>query len=151
VLSALDDFVGMAEAANLNTRTATLGGTWATSGAATDFTGATSGDFTADQIAQQAPPMVVRSSGLTTWRYAVLGSASFTDMRLTMAVPFRYSGTTGTTSLIARWVDSSNHLRFDLATVSAGVWFLRLVKVIAGVETVLASSRARARSARPCV
>jgi hypothetical protein len=57
-----------------------------------------------------------------------------------MAVPFRYSGTTGTTSLIARWVDSSNHLRFDLATVSAGVWFLRLVKVIAGVETVLASS-----------
>jgi hypothetical protein len=76
------------------------------------------------QIAQQAPPMIVRSSGLTTWRYAILGSASFTDVRLTMAVPFRYSGTTGTTSLIARWVDSSNHLRFDLATVSAGVWFL---------------------------
>lgn len=126
-----DDFA-ITPAAALNARVAPAGGTWATSGVATDFTGYTDG-------AQVTRATVSEAS----YRYAILGATSYTDSQVeifaqytaTSLVPGIYSG------VIARWTDSNNHLYAVWLATSPGVLgAFRINQVVAGVTTTLASA-----------
>lgn len=117
-----DSFTSAAGA--LNARVAPAGGTWATSGAATDFAGGTN-DMVRTTISDASP------------RLAVLGSTNYTDMQV--GVDFLFSGGAGQNAelgVIARFVDSSNYLfaRFRVTTTQN---FLEIGKVIAGATTII--------------
>lgn len=127
-----DDFTTLTPAAVLNARVAPSGGTWATSGATTDFQGATSSGISD-----------VRRSTVSdsTLRFAILGATNYTDTQVEV-----YGMTTFWSSLqiqmgaIARWVDSSNFLYVRLSShlplsVNFGVF-----QMVAGVSTQIASA-----------
>lgn len=105
VVGGNDSFTSFAATTVLNARVAT-GGTWATSGAATDFTALdaplstdeTVGRFTASD----ASP-----------RYAILGSTNYTDVEVGVRFYAGYAFGVDTAvykGVVARWVDSSNHI-----------------------------------------
>src|SRR5439155_960330 len=82
---------------NLNTKTAPVGGTWATSGVATDFATTGSGEVTRSQTLDN-------NSG----RLAVLGSTTYTICAV--QADFKVSATGAASSgLLARYVDASNY------------------------------------------
>lgn len=130
VVTGHDEFTATAAGGALDTRVAPAGGTWATTGATTDFV-FSDGDGTNTFEA------VTRSGGgSTSDRHGTLGATSFTDVDVGATI--RVAGNTIRAGLVARWVDASNFLscylrrnQFD----SGGAF--TLVKVVAGVETVL--------------
>ncbi len=129
-----DEFNGITAGTALNGRTATAGGTWATSGATTDFT-ATAPPFH-DGVETRS---TTSDSGFG--RFAILGSTNFTDVEAGVKI-FRNSQITGTRQgLVVRWVDASNFLLAYAYTELVGgtpLYGFCLTKVIAGVETILA-------------
>jgi hypothetical protein len=116
---------------------APAGGTWATSGAATDF--AFADDLSDEQIKRE-------TASDASARFAILGSTNYTDTEVSADI-YVASGLSAVGSMslgvIARWVDSSNYLR---ATWTVSSQFgsythtLSLVSVIAGAATSLASA-----------
>lgn len=98
VVVAQDGFTGTTAGSNLNARVAAVGGTWATSGAATDL------------VFSDSPERVRRSA--TGTRYAILGSSTFTNVEVDATV--ESSGSLGgggfAQGVIARWTDSSNYV-----------------------------------------
>lgn len=141
VISASDAFTGMAAAAALNARTPDVGAAWATSGATTDFAGETVAGV-AVPGASGAPRVVRSTTADSGFRYGVLGG-NMTDMEV---AALTYHGGTGViTAVVARWVDASNHLRFQWVAPATGSVVgtpgtLQIVKVVAGVETVIGST-----------
>lgn len=132
-LSGLDDFASTTAGSNLNTRTAVLGGSWATSGSTTDF------QFSDDLGGEQLKRSTTSDAG---YRFAVLGSSNYTDMQVESLV--RQTSTPSTSSrlelgVIARWVDSSNYVRgtFAKSMPSLGIVLRELIltHVVAGVAT----------------
>jgi hypothetical protein len=121
VLVAYDQFTSTTAGNALNARVAPAGGTWATSGAATDFVFADSGGSLAgfDECASRT------ASGV---RYAILGATNYADVQV------RVKNGTHASRVIARWVDSNNHLYGEITGV--GGW--NIVAVIAGTPTSLA-------------
>ena len=136
-LAAFDDFDNMTPAANLNTRTPSLGAAWVTAGMATDFTGQAT-------LPSTGSPTVVRATGPTDTspRVGVLGSA-MTEQEVSARIWwFNYGFGNSRSGVVARYVDINNYLTAYVTTVSvAGALVAQLVmsKVIAGVSTVLAS------------
>lgn len=99
-----DAFTATTAAAALNARVASLGGTWATSGAATDL--AFADDLSGEQVKRSTNADASR-------RFAVLGATSYTDTEV--AVDVRHNGGPDVSTFfnlgaIARWTDSSNYL-----------------------------------------
>jgi hypothetical protein len=140
VLTGFDDFAGTTAGGALSGRAASAGGSWATSGDATDFTFADYPQSTDDVVTRTA------LSG-TLGRFALLGTATPTDVDAqvdtwTSASP----GTVGKmieTAAVARYVDGSNYLyatlRKMLVTSSSLSKTLDIRQVVAGTETVIAS------------
>lgn len=135
-----DSFTATTAAAALNARVASLGGTWATSGVATDF--AFADDLSDEQVKRSTNSEASR-------RFAVLGSTSYTNTDT--AVNVRHNGGPGSASsffelgVIARWTDSSNYLvayRKIEADATASVLTRTLVveQIVAGVTTVLGTT-----------
>lgn len=122
ILTGRDEFTGTTSGGTLNTRAAPLGGSFATSGVATDFT------FT-DTGGERVSRATI-SEGAA--RYAILGSTSYTAQEV--GVDVEVTAGLAEPWLIARYVDASNFLAADLR-YSNPAW--RLFVVIAGVTTVL--------------
>jgi hypothetical protein len=133
VVVAYDTFTGTTAGGGLNTRVAPLGGTWATSGDATDFV--FSDNFLGTDAVESLSRTVAVSE--TTGRFAILGSTNYTDSQIdARAHFFTYNAEM---SLILRWVDSSNFLRLRVkpgTTINVSVV---LEQVIAGTPTTLAT------------
>jgi hypothetical protein len=117
----------------INTRVAPLGGTWVSSGDASDLTG------TAAVGGTGGPDAVVRSSTTdTNGRYAILGATSYTDTQVDVVTYLFSAPSVGLISqaAVARWTDASNHVR---AVVETGVGYstgvLRLRQLVAGTPT----------------
>lgn len=127
-----DTFPSITAGTALNGRTATTGGTWATSGATTDFAAADA------PLATDETEVRSTTSDSGVGRHAVLGSTAYADTEV--SVDFYRTVSPGTSSTFrqgvqARWVDASN--RFEV-TVSGDFTFLAR-KVVAGATTTLAS------------
>jgi len=137
-----DEFTGTTAGVALNGRVAPAGGTWATSGAATDF--AFADEATLGEVIARST--VSDASG----RFAILGTGTFTDAQvetlLWNSLPPGVSGASLEHGVIARWTDSSNYLR-GVVKRTAGtpptsgtlVRTLEITQVVAGVTTILGS------------
>lgn len=134
-MTGYDEFAGMVAGTALNGRVAPAGGTWATSGGATDY-------VAADGPAPLEETMARTTAADASGRYAILGSTNYTAVEVGMR-RFRsgevLAGTVGW-SPIARYVDSSNYLYAALEEVQpAGTTLFALILRVAGVDTVLTS------------
>lgn len=131
-LVGFDDFTGTTATSALNARVAPAGGTWATSGDATDYTFAD--DFGEEQIVRSA-------ASSTSGRFAILGTTNYTDTDISARVRVDSASPTQLTaalpSVVARYVDSSNYLRASLMANGA---YLELTQVVAGVATTVLSA-----------
>lgn len=122
VLIGFDDFTGTTAGAALGTRAAPLGGSWDSSGAATDFT------FT-DTGGERLSRATVSSGA----RYAILGlPAPVTDQEV--GVDVEVTAGLPETWLIARYVNATNFVAADLRYGNSA-W--RLFAYVGGVTTVL--------------
>lgn len=124
-----DDFTAIDAGAPLNARVAPAGGTWATAGAATDFAAATT---------SKTEMRATTGDGTGTGRRAVLGSTSYTDIKV--EVDWYSSGTPQTSNevsgLLARYIDANN---FVYAYVDKGAGSLVALRAkVAGSDTILA-------------
>lgn len=129
VLTALDDFTGTTAGAALNGRVAPIGGTWATSGATTDFVAADAPGAGVETVSRAT------TSDAFPGRQAIVGTATFSDAEA--GVDFYSAPDTGAPrhQVVVRYVDASNFLR---AEVSATNQQLLIWQRVAGVETLLA-------------
>jgi hypothetical protein len=130
VLVAYDTFAATTAGNALNTRAAPLGGTWATSGDATDFV------FSDNMVGTDGVESLSRtvSASETTGRFAILGATSYTDSQIDARARFILNNTEQ--ALILRWVDSSNFLRLK---VNSATGVVTLEQVVAGTPTTLAT------------
>jgi hypothetical protein len=139
--SAEDHFTSTTSGNALNGRVASpAGGTWATSGVATDFAFYdTDSNGTTNEGIQRS------TTAEATPRLAIIGTTNYTDVAISVRAMYSTMGASGSLQhgLIAHWTDSSNYLlaRFSRAT-SGTVKTLEIVQVLAGVSTVFASTTA---------
>lgn len=132
VLVARDAFTGKTAGSNLGGTAAPLGGSWATSGVTTDFQFA-DGPGSEESVSRAT----VADAG---FRYAVLGSTSFTDMETGAGIYLAgtsypvLGGGLPILGVIARWVDANNLLQFYYYSGS-----VRLIATVAG-STVASDS-----------
>lgn len=131
---AADSFTSTTAAVALNARVAPAGGTWATSGSATDLA------FADDLSGEQIKRATTSDAGP---RFAILGSTAYTDSQVEVLM-YR-SGTPFTVGelieqgVIARWVDSSNYVRATLTRVAPLTLTFALVQRVAGVDATIAT------------
>jgi hypothetical protein len=117
----------------LNARVAPTGGTWATSGDATDY--AFADDLGGEQVKRSV------ASG-TSGRFAILGSTNYTGVVVSSRIAAEAGATSGfpQSGVIARWTDASNHLRAVMYRDSTGPstfqTYLEIHELLAGVKTV---------------
>lgn len=131
---ARDDFNQVAGA--LNAKVAPVGGTWATSGVATDFNVSGTPNFNVTRTA-------VSDATLDPPRLAVLGATSYTDTHefISIARSADYTGTAPNYGLIARYVDANNWLKcFWTPGVSGVGGSFSVVKRVASVNTTIATN-----------
>ena len=135
--AAEDHFTATTAGVALNARVAPTGGTWATSGDATDFLFAD--DLGGEQCKRSA------ASG-TSGRFGILGSTNYTAAVVSCSIALDSGATTGwpQPGVIARWVDASNHLRAviyrDSSSPAPFRTYLEIHQLLAGVKTVVAQS-----------
>lgn len=147
VLTAFDHFSSTTSGGNLNGRASPAGGSWVTSGAATDFQ-----FIDALAATNNGSEAVSRSVASSSFRYGVFGSA-MTDQQVSATVGSEFDESywasvsgMGESGVILRWTDSSNYLRFTFrfsfnpsgSTIYTNAF--TITKVVTGVETVLASA-----------
>lgn len=136
VLTGYDGFTSTTAGNNLSGRAATIGGSWATAGDATDFVFADA--FSAEQLTRTAV------SG-TNGRLAALGSSNFTDTEVLAKVyttSFVGTGNAVTLGVVARYVDSSNYVAGAIRFTAVSGFMrpsLSVYQVVAGVATTIAS------------
>ncbi len=126
-----DQFTGTTAGGALNARVATLGGTWATSGVASDFA------FTDEFVDQSTEAVSRATTSEATPRLAILGATNYTNTGAQARIA--WTGWPGGTQsgVIIRYVDSSNYLYARLDAPSADLANFELVQVVAGTATVL--------------
>lgn len=125
VHSARDEF--RQSSGNLAGKTASVGGTWAGAGVATDFT--------VDDTTHVAKRTATSDTGL---RLERLGAA-LTDTAV--RADFRFSAAADgfvSLGLLARYVDANNYLTVTLTTPVNGISYLHLEKRVAGSSTEIA-------------
>ena len=127
VLVAHDEFTAIAATTALNARVSPLGGTWATSGATTDFTAGDAPLATDETMTRAA------TSDSGNGRLAALGSTSYTDVEVGVRTS-RNLGFTARSGLLARHTDASNYLYAYCDRLR-----LVVVKRVAGTDTEIAS------------
>ena len=137
-----DHFTSTTAGNALNARVAPTGGTWATSGDATDLA---FDDDTLNVAGEHIKRSAVSGSS---GRLAILGTTNYANVQVEVSVYYTGGGGPSWTmdqGVIARWTDSSNYLRatFTRTTDSGGLNFtktLQIVERVSGIETVLASA-----------
>jgi len=130
---ASDNFTGTTSGAALNARVAPVGGTWATSGDATDFV------FSDVIWIAPGSESLARTGGSGSGgRHAVVGSVNYTDTDVSVTTYNAGGATDVLMAVVARWVNATNHLR--LVIPSAYPVFIRIEQVVAGVVTVLGTA-----------
>jgi hypothetical protein len=136
IATGYDAFVGTTAGVALGVRAAPLGGSWATSGDATDF--AFADQFTTGDTVES----IIRSTvaAETNGRFAILGSTSYTDSQVDVRARFSQGSFNEEQTAILRWTDSSNYLRLVSPKTGLATDTARIEQVVAGVVTVLASS-----------
>lgn len=134
-LVAYDDFTATTAGVTLNARAAPTGGTWATSGSATDLV-FSDGPSTGNET------VIRQTTGDASYRFAILGATSYTDTET--GVDIRSTPSPARPRLIARWTDANNYL-FAQADFDSVTNSLIVGVVVAGVTTNL-SVRAWPRS-----
>jgi hypothetical protein len=134
VIAAYDQFSSTTAGVALNARAAPAGGTWATSGDATDFVFADNFNATtADGVESIARST---SAAETSGRFAILGATNYTDTQVDVRARIGAVTIGKEQYAIARWVDSSNYLRL-VVPLSGDV---KLETVVAGTVATLAQS-----------
>jgi hypothetical protein len=132
MLTGSDDFTSTTAGGNLNGRVPTAGGTWATSGVATDF------QFADDLSGEQVKRSTASEVG---GRFAILGASTYTNTEVSAQVRASAVPTGGSAELgvVGRWVNSSNYLsgRLEFAPTGTSLYLLQLV---AGSSTLLNSA-----------
>ena len=132
-----DHFTSTTAGNALGTRTAPTGGSWATSGDATDY--AFSDDLSGENLKRSA------ASG-TNGRFAVLGTTAYAACSVACSIAMDAGATSGfpQAGVISRWVDSSNHLRAviyrDSSSPSPFRTYIEIHELIAGTKTVVAQA-----------
>lgn len=121
---ARDEFSSIATGTALNARVAPTGGTWATSGVATDFTAADLPVATDETMSRAT------ATAEATPRYAVLGATNYTNVEVGVKF-YRTAAWYIDSGLIARWTDASNYLRFSCTTT-----YIDLRALVAGSVVV---------------
>ena len=130
LLAGLDSFVGTTAGNPLATRTAPLGGSWATSGDTGDY-------VFSDSFPGPAEGLLRTTSVVeTTGRFAILGSTSYTDVQVEARMQSSINAQSEQ-ALVARWVDASNHLRFVIPGGDVSDPWARVEQVVGGVVTTL--------------
>jgi len=135
-----DQFTSTTAGNVLNARVAPAGGTWATSGVATDFV------FTDFPLATDETVKRITAAEASP-RFAILGTATPADVQVSASVyatiPFPATiGDAISLGVIARWVDSSNYLFARVYHWAGGGAFnayLQICQVVAGTPTTIAS------------
>jgi hypothetical protein len=140
VIAGYDQFTSTTAGSALNARVAPGGGTWATSGDATDFA-------FVDGTLTTTGELISRSVTSAAGRFALLGTATPSDVAAEVKVlndVWASNGTNSDQGVLMRWTNSSNFLCVVLRRVmsSGGVpsAALEIRQMVAGVETVLAST-----------
>ena len=127
VISAYDDFVGTSSGSNLSARTAPLGGSWATSGATTDFKFADAPAATDETVQRNTT-----TSETLPGRVALLGTTSFAAVEA--GVRTYTTDLLGSRMLLIRYVDTSNYCRI-VQFPESEYWGIQIF--VAGVVTNL--------------
>lgn len=109
VLLGRDEFNTLASGTVLNARVAPLGGTWTTSGSATDLAAADAPLATDETIARST---VSDGAFPANARHARLGASNFTDIEVGVDIRFTAANLAIGLGAFARWVDASNFLVF---------------------------------------
>ena len=132
VISAYDTFAQSAGA--LNGKPAASGGTWVTSGAATDFQVTGLGKMARTEDSEGGAGTTPQWVG----RYAVLGSTDFTATTVEVDITQQTQTVRANSGLLLRWVDASNWLAMTASLVyTPGVpyYVITISRSIAGVKT----------------
>lgn len=114
-----DEFAQTAGA--LNAKVLPVGGSWVTSGSATDYQVNGTGGVTRTTSLDAGP------------RYAIAGSGTLTNLEASL--DWSRSANDASAGLITRWTNSSNYLR----VTTSGSSSLTITKVVAGTPTDLAA------------
>jgi hypothetical protein len=129
-----DEFTATTATNALNATSSDSGDTWATSGDATDYV--FSDDLSGENVRRS-------TTGDTNGRYAILGSATPTDVQVKTTAQHTLAPITAgqevRQGVIARWTNSSNYARAEMVRDSSTARHLRIVQVVAGAATTLAS------------
>lgn len=136
--SATDSFTSTTTGGTLGSRVAPLGGTWATSGATTDFA-----FYDTDSNGTTGEGVQRSTSGEGGGgRYAILGSTNYGAVLVTVRAMYNTMSTPNLhQGVIARWTDSSNYVLARFTRGSAGtVKTLSIYHYVAGAETLMGSS-----------
>jgi hypothetical protein len=108
-----DEFTGTTAGSALNGHTAPVGGSWATSGATTDFTFA-DGPASGDESVQRA------TTSDSDFRYGILGSTITGDVEVAVDTQVAYSSGDANAyqAVVAAWTDSDNLVRLKLNPIT---------------------------------
>ena len=132
----IDQFTSTTAGSNLNARVAPTGGTWATSGGATDLQFS---DAIGEELVRSVGTDVIGSDG----RYALVGSTNYTNVEVSTRIYWTgtYAATAqGRKAIIARWTNSSNYLRGALIhqyTTSLQPLRLEVTQTVSGTAAII--------------
>lgn len=131
-----DDY--LSASGTLNGRVAPTGGTWATSGATTDFSETTDPLDGTNKVESRATSV---NEGTTTPRIALLGTVTYSDVEVGVDVHHASASSEKWSYAIVRYVDSSNYA-FARMSVEGAEGFLEVGYLLAGtlVTPLIASS-----------
>lgn len=121
VLLGRDEFTSVAATTVLNARVAPTGGTWTTSGGATDFAAVDAPLATDETMARST---VSGAAFPANARHARLGATNYTDIEVGCDVQFSVFQSAIALLVAARWVDASNWVGYGMTTGSdtAGIY-----------------------------
>lgn len=134
VVGGFDDFTSTTAGNALGTRTAVLGGNWATSGSTTDFAFSDFGGY------ENSEALTRNTGDSGDGRFAILGSTNYTNVEGNTFVSFGFRESTGAEAeggVVVRWTDANNHLRAWLNPQSD---LFVVEQMLSGSQTTLAST-----------
>jgi hypothetical protein len=132
-----DHFSSTTSGNALNARVAPTGGTWATSGAATDFA-----FYDTDGMSVTGEGVQRSTTSDASHRFGILGSTNYTDVAASVRAQYTTVGSgIVTQGLILRWTDSSNYIRVSFLHTTT-THTLIINELVAGVSTTVATSSA---------
>lgn len=143
-LSGHDEFTSTTAGGTLGGRVAPQGGTWVSSGVATDWTFIDPAVWSPTEAIRR---ISVSDAG-SAYRYGILGSTDFTYVTVSTNTYVDGVGTPGQmdVGVIARWVDANNHIQAQIYRTIVGTDItdgLALIRFIGGTAVTIAADTHR--------